>query len=119
MISSWQFFKEVTPKLEIEFSWNDDARNWQVLKLRAQNLSTIELIKSVFFNPQWNEALYIMDCAERLIMNPSQERINQLKERIQMQLEKQGFDLSQKTELDFKVIVDGETLFNSQGDCAS
>lgn len=70
LIPSWQFFTETVDSPRIEFSSQETELAepvWQELVFRPQSRSTIEIIKSLFFNPCWNEALFIMDCAEFFI----------------------------------------------------
>ena len=76
LISSWQFFKEAALAPRIEFALlktkDDTSFFWEEFNLRPKELSMIELGKSLFFNARWNEALFIMDCAERLALNHDQ-----------------------------------------------
>lgn len=88
LISNWQFFKESTlaPVIEV----NVDGADWQELSLRPKSQSFFDIVKSLFFNPHWNEALFIMDCAERLVLEKSQEDEDELTERIKLKLSTQN-----------------------------
>ena len=85
LISSWQFFKESSPAPTIEIKLAN--ADWQELNLRPKSKSFFVTLKSLFFNPVWNEALYIFDCAERLVLEKSPKDEKELTERIKARLE--------------------------------
>ncbi len=79
---SWQFFNEIAPSARIEFSCHTQedmgVHQWQELQLRPEKLHFVDNIKRIFFNPDWNYALYIMNCAEKQIIKPSQHNENEI-----------------------------------------
>lgn len=90
-ISPWQFFKESVPSPRVEFvlldSLDDQSSDWQEFCLRPKSMSFLELIKTLFFNPTWNESVYVMDCAERLIVDPCDDDEKEIMQRIKKSLE--------------------------------
>jgi hypothetical protein len=107
-IPSWQFFKDLAPSPRIEFTLHKTAEeglcDWQELNLRPQRLSIIEMLVSIFFNPRWNEALFIMNCAEQLIINPTEYGSREIMKRIQSELERRQVDLRMTPYLQFRLV---------------
>ncbi len=105
---SWQFFKEIVPSPRIEFSLSsgvaEEASKWQDFCFRAERLSAIRLLKTVFFNARWNEWLYIMNCAEQLIINPTEYSSQEIMRRIEAELERRGVDLTPCPYLQFRLV---------------
>jgi len=86
-IPSWQFFKEIAPSPRIEFALlanEDEQLKWQELSPPARR----NFISSLFYNPDWNRFLYIMNCAERLVLHEDErdarEIINYIASRAQV-----------------------------------
>lgn len=40
------------------------------------------MLKRLFWNPEWNEALFVLSCAERIEENPTQRSIHEINKRI-------------------------------------
>lgn len=108
-IPSWKFFNRIAPSPRIEFSLGapvlDETSQWQELCLRPKQLSVIDFVKSIFYNPRWNEALYIMNCAERLVIDPNKHCVEEIMRRIRTELEHRGMDLKSTPYLQFRLIV--------------
>lgn len=108
-IPSWKFFNRIAPSPRIEFallkSEKEESCNWQELILRPKQISTINFIKSIFYNPDWNDSLYIMNCAERLVLDPTEYCIQEIMKRIEADLEKKSADLETTPYLQFRLIV--------------
>jgi hypothetical protein len=107
---SWQFFKEIAPSPRIEFYLCKTAEeiisnnNWQEFSLIPQKLSTASILKSLFFNPERNETYFILNCAEQLIINPSEFRSQEIMQRIKMRLERNGIDFQTSSYLQFRLV---------------
>ena len=71
LLPSWNFFDIVAPSPRIQFTLlnkeNDPAHEWHEFRPRPIHLSFIQMLKRMFWNPEWNESLYMLSCAERLI----------------------------------------------------
>ncbi len=126
-IPSWRFFNRIAPSPRIEFTLLKEAQEessckWQEFNLKPKQLSVISFLKSIFYNPCWNEALYIMNCAERLIIDPSEHCVQEIISRIKTELERRGVDLSMTPYLQFRLIfisregneLEKEILFTSE-----
>jgi hypothetical protein len=108
LIPSWRFFNRIAPSPRIEFalltSAQEEASNWREFCLRPKRLSIASSLKSIFFNPRWNEFLYTVGCAERLIINPTEHCIQEIMQRIKTELERRRVDLGMTPYLQFRLI---------------
>ena len=109
IVSSWQFFKESARETIIEVS--SDEIQWQVLKLRDERRSLLEFFTGIFYNAKWNEALYIMDCAERLLTDIRQRNIDELMDRLVLYLRSRQLLTSSK--LKYRLLYNKEVVFTS------
>lgn len=86
LIPSWRFFDAISPSPRIEFALlqrsDDLAKDWQEFRPRPVHLSIGGMIKRLFWNPQWNETLFLVSCAERLIENPTDHSYQEILKRI-------------------------------------
>ena len=86
LIPSWRFFDRIGPAPRIEFALcetADDTRlRWQEVRPRPDHLAAGSLFARLFWNPRWNEFLYLVSCAERLLDAPSPGRVTALWTRV-------------------------------------
>lgn len=71
LIPSWRFFDVITPSPRIEFAVlgnrEEEAVDWREFRPRLARLSLKQMVVHLFYNPQWNESLFLVSCAERLV----------------------------------------------------
>ena len=71
LIPSWNFFDYIAPSPRIQFALlnkeNEPPHEWHEFCPRPVHVSIMQMIKRMFWNPKWNESLYMLSCAERLI----------------------------------------------------
>lgn len=71
IIPSWRFFDSIAPSPRIEFALFDGTENlmqdWQEFWPRPEYVSIVRMLRRMIWNPCWNESLYTVACAERLI----------------------------------------------------
>lgn len=82
LIPSWRFFKSVQPSPRIEWRCPDLSPNWQAFRPRPAHISGVTLIHRMFWNPRWNEALYMVTCAERLTAEETRHSIEEVLSRL-------------------------------------
>lgn len=106
---SWQFFREIAPSPRIEFSLLKDPEarpNWEEFRPTPKKLSLLETLLRIFHNPDWNETLYIRNCAEQLIvsssLSPSGYSYEEILNRIRKDLARN--DLGSSTYLQFRLV---------------
>lgn len=82
LMPSWRFFDRIGPALRIEFALTDTrdvtAAVWQPLRPRPTTVAVGTMVWRLFWNPEWNETLYLTSCAERLLDDPSAQRADAL-----------------------------------------
>ncbi len=89
LIPSWRFFDRITasPRIEVaRMAQEDDlatgATGWREFRPRPQSLSLTALLRRLFWNPVWNETLFLTSCAERLLEKPTAHSIDEIASRI-------------------------------------
>ena len=94
LIPSWRFFDRIGPAPRIEFALcqtaddtvddtaDDTSVQWQEVRPRPAHVPATSLLARLFWNPRWNECLYLVSCAERLLDDPSPRRATALWTRV-------------------------------------
>jgi len=94
LIPSWRFFEviEASPRIEYALlSTADlDAADWQEFRPRSQRISIPALLGRLVWNPRWNESLFLVTCAERLIDQPTAHSEDEIFRRIAADLADEG-----------------------------
>lgn len=71
LIPSWRFFDVIAPSPRIEYSILDSDNHiilpWQDYLPLPDRISLYEFLQSLIWNPQRNESLYLITCAESLL----------------------------------------------------
>ena len=74
LIPSWNFFDVIAPSPRIELARltsPEDERDWHEFRPRPQRATPMEMLRRLVWNPRWNETLFLVSCAERLIDHPT------------------------------------------------
>jgi hypothetical protein len=75
LIPSWNFFDVIAPSPRIEYallaSATDAPGDWREFRSRPERLSLPAMLWRLFWNARWNETLFLVSCAERLIDHPT------------------------------------------------
>lgn len=86
LMPSWRFFKTVEPSPRVQFAVLDDGADpspsWQAFRPRPQSLSAFALVSRLFWNPAWNEDLYLVSCAERIQGEQNRHAIHEIRQRV-------------------------------------
>lgn len=90
LIPSWKFFDVIAPSPRIQYALlaaqTDDPDDWREFRPRPASLSPAAMLVRLFWNPRWNESLYLVSCAERLIDEPTAHAEDQIHARIAVDL---------------------------------
>jgi len=90
LIPSWRFFDIIAPSPRIEFallrSEGETPANWQEFRPRPAFLSFGQMLRRMLWNPRWNESLFLVSCAERLVANPTNHSMVEIRNRIEAEL---------------------------------
>jgi len=94
LMPSWRFFDVIAPSPRIEFALLENAQevpqHWQEFRTRPVHLSLGEMLKRLFWNPEWNESLFLVSCAERLMQYPTEHSHQEILKRIVAENARQG-----------------------------
>lgn len=50
-------------------------------------VSLLQMVARLFWNPRWNETLFLVSCAERIQQCPTDHSINEVRQRILAEIE--------------------------------
>lgn len=75
LVPSWNFFDVIAPSPRVEYALagSRDAvlDAWAEFRPRPPHLSLAMMLARLLWNPRWNESLYLVSCAERLVEEPT------------------------------------------------
>ena len=77
LIPSWRFFEDIGPSARIEYRLNS-ASQWADALPRPATVSALGLFPRLFWNPDWNEYLFLTTCAERIILDPTDHSVAEI-----------------------------------------
>ena len=90
LIPSWRFFDVIAPSPRIEVGLigtaEDIPGSWQEFRPRSDHLPSRAMLKRMVWNPRWNESLFLVSCAERLMDNPTEHSRQEIANRIKSDL---------------------------------
>ena len=91
LLPSWRFFDFIADSPRIQFALtsaeNEAPSEWSEFRPRPVRLSVVKMLGRMFWNPKWNESLFLVSCAERLIEHPTEHSEVEILKRIQRELE--------------------------------
>ena len=91
LIPSWRFFKSVEPSPRVEVCLQSSGQAteiWQEFRPRPETLSIVQILRRLFWNPQWNEALYLVTLSERLIREEDPRHAAEIARRVALDVQK-------------------------------
>lgn len=116
LVPSWRFFKTIEPSPRVQWALfstrGDTAGHWHEFRPRPEDLSPVQMLKRLFWNPAWNESLFLVSCAERLQEQPTDHSINEIRRRVLREIARQSIKSAGKL-LQFRLVFvhrDGATL---------
>ena len=90
LIPSWRFFKTVEPSPRLQWAMLDDPaqkeRVWQEYRPRPQRVAPWQMLARLFWNPGWNDYLFMVTLAERLTIAPTDQAKEEVFRRIAAEL---------------------------------
>ncbi len=86
LIPSWNFFEVIADSPRIEYaqlrSPGETARDWREFRPRPERVSLPAMLGRLLWNARWNEALFVVSCAERLLAEPTAHSQDEIFRRI-------------------------------------
>ncbi len=97
LFPSWRFFDVIAPSPRIELALLDspeaDCDVWRECRPRPARIGLRERLKALFWNAKWNESLFLVTCAERLVQNPAGPHNREIRRRVRAVLLRESGDL--------------------------
>lgn len=124
LIPSWRFFDFIAPSPRIEFAVvakvDDPIAQWREFRPRPVHLPVAAMLRRLLWNPIWNESLFMVSCAEKLLDEPSTRREDELLTRIAATVARgeTGDKVIGSTYLRFRIVVlkrEGEQISRRVG----
>jgi hypothetical protein len=125
LIPSWNFFDVIAPSPRIEYvlspSADDAPSDWREFRPRPAHVSVLAMLSRLIWNPRWNETLFVVSCAERLMDQPTDHSQDEIFRRIAADLARQPDAASLPAWLSFRLVflsresetIGSEVLFQS------
>ena len=86
LMPSWRFFKTIEPSPRVQWRFLTDRNvttgDWQDFRPRPQAVTAVQMIGRLFWNPVWNDSLFVVSCAERIEQQPTDHSITEITQRI-------------------------------------
>jgi hypothetical protein len=89
LIPSWNFFDVIAPSPRIEYALLASPAavgDWREFRPRPAQVSPLAMACRMFWNPAWNETLFLVSCAERLTSEPTDHSEDEIFKRIAAEL---------------------------------
>lgn len=90
LIPAWNFFDWIAPSPRIEYALQNSAEEapleWREFRPRPSSISFRAIAARLFFNPRWNESLFLVSCAERIAEAPDDHSVREIFDRIRADL---------------------------------
>ncbi|MCK4864564.1 MAG: hypothetical protein KAT06_03985 [Gammaproteobacteria bacterium] len=103
LIPSWNFFDVIAPSPRIQFallkSEHDSVQKWQEFRPRPAQLSFSQMLKRMLWNPKWNESLFMVSCAERIMGDSTQQMIQHSENEILKRIENNLIDTNSRSSM--------------------
>lgn len=89
LLPSWRFFDVIAPSPRIQYCLStkstqshSPSQPWTTFQSRPNKLSFGTMCARMFWNPAWNESLFLVSCAERLVETPTVHSEQEIMKRI-------------------------------------
>jgi len=90
LIPAWNFFDWIAPSPRIEYALSNSAeetpQEWREFRPRPRSISLRAMAARLFFNPSWNDSLFLVSCAERIAEAPDDHSVREIFDRIHADL---------------------------------
>ncbi len=86
LIPSWNFFDVIAASPRLEYAElgapGEATVDWREFRPRPQRLSLARMLGRLLWNARWNETLFVVSCAERLLAEPTDHSEDEIFRRI-------------------------------------
>jgi len=111
LIPSWNFFDVIVPSPRIQYAFLDSKHGavdkWLEFRPRPTHVSFFEMLKRMVWNPYWNESLFLMSCAERLLEYPTKHSETEIYKRLIFELDSNTINskIKDKKYIQFRLVL--------------
>lgn len=116
LFPSWRFFKSIEPSPRVQWALLSETKttepDWQEFRPRPVTISPIQILLRLFWNPDWNDTLFVVSCAERIQECPTAHSIHEIRRRIVSDIRASALDTTDKL-VQFRLVFvhhDGQDL---------
>lgn len=88
LIPSWRFFQAIEPSPRIE--WLRADGEWVPFRARPARVGLGRMARRLFWNPRWNETLYMVSLSERMAEEPTEHSLREIGARLRADLGVRG-----------------------------
>ena len=121
LIPSWNFFDVIAPSPRLEYALGASAAQaagpWRAFRPLPPRVSPLEMLRRLVWNPRWNETLFLVSCAERLINHPTAHSEDEIFRRLAADLARGPDPEAGKPWLSFRLVFlsrEGEALVETE-----
>ena len=109
LIPSWNFFDIIAPSPRTQYTLlnqpTEIPANWQLSRPLPEDVSFTQMLGRMPWNPSWNESLFMMSCAERLLDYPTRHSEDEILKRIARDISSGGKDSVINKYLQFRIML--------------
>lgn len=117
LVPSWNFFDVVAPSPRVQYALTDTPEatpaDWTEFRPRPAHVPVATMLRRLLWNSRWNDSLFVMSCAERLVDHPTAHSEDEIFRRIAADLARAPDAAGLPPILRFRLVFvsrDGETL---------
>ena len=86
VVPSWRFFDVIAPSPRIEFAWSEAPDTppalWREFRPLPSSLTRSQHLRRLWWDPQGNESLYLLSCADKVWADHSAFAIVEIRHRL-------------------------------------
>ncbi|MEP5730389.1 MAG: hypothetical protein ABJL67_13595 [Sulfitobacter sp.] len=100
LMPSWRFFEAIQPSPRVQWQLTLGTENaseaWHDFRPRPKSITPLQMFLRLFWNPLWNETLFVVSCAERIAQHPTPHSIHEINQRILSDIKQRRVDTAGK-----------------------
>lgn len=100
LIPSWRFFKSIEPSPRVQWALcpidADIVEDWHEFRPRPMNVTPLQMLGRLFWNPARNDALFLVSLAERIAQSPTAHSIDEINRRLRKDMAVMGIGTAHK-----------------------
>lgn len=92
LFPSWRFFQsiEASPRVQWSLDSVGPREVWHDYNPLPERISFWRMLPRLFWNPHWNERLFLVTCAERIREQPTEHSVREIRRRLWAGLGRNG-----------------------------